>query len=94
MTAGDPPAADIAEPVQRYEQLRARALAGQADGFRLGLAVLRRNGVAAWMQTWAAAPIAPRRCLPAPEATADGGGRNDEVVAVLAAMALACAAGG
>ena len=33
-----------------YEQLRARALAGDADGWRLGLAVLQQRGVAAWLR--------------------------------------------
>ncbi len=33
-----------------YEQLRRRALGGDSDGWRLGLAVLQQRGVAAWLQ--------------------------------------------
>ena len=38
--------------VERYEQLRRRALGGDAAGWRLGLAVLQRHGVAAWTRAW------------------------------------------
>ena len=33
-----------------YEQLRARALCGDTDGWRLGLGVLQQRGVAAWLR--------------------------------------------
>jgi hypothetical protein len=36
--------------VERYEQLRTRALVGAPDGFRLGLAILERRGLAAWVR--------------------------------------------
>jgi hypothetical protein len=36
--------------VHGYEQLRARALGGEADGWRLGLSVLQERGVAAWLR--------------------------------------------
>ena len=36
--------------VHGYEQLRARALGGEADGWRLGLGVLQQRGVAAWLR--------------------------------------------
>ena len=38
--------------VERYEQLRARVLAGDAAGFRLGLGVLHHRGVAGWLHAW------------------------------------------
>jgi hypothetical protein len=50
--------------------------------------VLLRHGVAAWMHTWDALPAA--RAPPAPLPPAGG----DQVVAVLAAMALAVVRGG
>jgi hypothetical protein len=77
-----------------YEQLRARALGGQADGWRLGLGVLQQRGVAAWLRlrqesvptvapptpAWTAAPVA--------------GGAEAELVGLLASMALAVATAG
>ena len=36
--------------VDGYEQLRARALCGDTDGWRLGLGVLQQRGVAAWLR--------------------------------------------
>jgi len=38
--------------VERYELLRRRVLCGEPDGFRLGLAVLQRQGMAAWLKAW------------------------------------------
>jgi hypothetical protein len=73
--------------VERYEQLRRRALGGDATGWRLGLAVLQRHGVAAWTRAWqATAPAPPARPAVATPLDSDG------VVGVLAAMALACLA--
>lgn len=76
--------------VERYESLRERALGARPDGYRLGLAVLLGKGVACWIATWrecAPAQLAsPSPPLPAPVGAAD-----EEVVRVLAAMALACA---
>jgi hypothetical protein len=71
----------------RYEELRRRVLSGEADGHRLGLAVLLRQGVAAWMHAWdgiSAAP--PRPPAPGPQPDGDVGA----MVAVLVSMALAC----
>lgn len=77
--------------VERYEQLRRQALGGEPSGWRLGLALLERRGVAAWVRAWQttvpAPPSQPSR--PAVE-TAVGG---EEIVGVLATMALACLAG-
>jgi hypothetical protein len=75
--------------VERYEQLRRRALDGEASGWRLGLALLQRRGVAAWTKAWhTTAPVAP---VPPPVAAPVDG---DGVVGVLATMALACLSAG
>ncbi len=71
--------------MERYEQLRRRALGGEASGWRLGLALLQRRGVAAWARAWlTTAPVAP---APPPVVSPVDG---DGVVGVLAPMALAC----
>lgn len=78
--------------VERYERLRACALAGEADGWRLGLALLEWRGVAAWARAWqstAPASPAPSPARPALEPPAGAG----EIVGLLASMALACLAG-
>ena len=49
--AGD----DRSDVVHDYEQLRARALGGEADGWRLGLGVLQQRGVTAWLRVRQAA---------------------------------------
>ena len=41
---------DRSDVVDGYERLRARALGGDADGWRLGLGVLQQRGVAAWLR--------------------------------------------
>ena len=71
----------------------ARALCGDADGWRLGLGVLQHRGVAAWLGVRSAmAPVrsTPTRALP----PATGGGVGAELVGLLASMALAVAARG
>lgn len=73
--------------VDCYEELRRRALTGQADGHQLGLAVLLRHGVAAWLHAWQELPAAPAAPAPPP-----AGG--DQLVSVLATMALALVRGG
>jgi len=74
--------------VERYESLRRRALGGEPSGWRLGLAVVQRRGVAAWLRAGhAIAPQSPT--LPAAAVPVGG----DELVGVLAAMALACIGG-
>jgi hypothetical protein len=71
--------------VERYERLRRQALGGDTSGWRLGLALLQRRGVAAWVKAWpATAATAPTRSPAAVPLDGDG------VVGVLAAMALAC----
>jgi hypothetical protein len=80
--------------VDGYEQLRARALGGAADGWRLGLGVLQQRGVAAWLrmrQTTLPAVYAPTPAWTAPPVA---GGVEAELVGLLASMALAVAAPG
>jgi hypothetical protein len=72
--------------VERYERLRARALDGDGAGWQLGLALLRRQGVAAWARAWPTQPAAPRPVRPVAAVPASAGG---EIVDVLASMALA-----
>jgi hypothetical protein len=75
------------EARQRYEELRKEALADQGAGAGLGLALLLRKGLAAWLRAWAqcAPPPAPvpgspnEPFLPSP---------RNEAILILAAMAL------
>lgn len=74
--------------VARYEELRGRILGGDVPG-ALGLAVLMRGGVAAWILAWSTVPTPP------PSSPTDGtavaplpGALVGEVVLVLAGMAL------
>jgi hypothetical protein len=80
---------DSSEEVERYEALRRRALVGEASGWRLGLAVLERQGVAAWLRAWQ--NIAP---TPLARPSTDVGVAGDELVGALVTMALACIAKG
>jgi hypothetical protein len=89
----DQPAADngAAALTARYEQLRQVALTGNAQGWRHGLGVLTTRGVTGWMHTCRTIPpppppVAPRRGAPNPIA---GDAATTEIVAVMAAMALA-----
>jgi hypothetical protein len=70
--------------VERYEQLRAQALEGDPSGLRLGLALLERRGVVAWTRAWQTTTSPARPALTTPAAN------NDQLVGVLASMALAC----
>jgi hypothetical protein len=75
------------ELVARYEELRARILGGDVPG-GLGLALLMRRGVAAWIEGWSTVPALPR-CPPAGAAVPPlPGALLGEVVLVLAGMAL------
>lgn len=75
--------------MERYEQLRSDALGGEG-GWRLGLALLERRGVAAWAHAWpGVAPQSASAAGPAVAAVAGG----EELVGALATMALACLAG-
>jgi hypothetical protein len=72
--------------VERYEMLRGHALDGAESGWRLGLALLQRSGMAAWARASRSidtrAPLRPARAAAEPD--------GDAIVAVLTAMALAC----
>jgi hypothetical protein len=85
---------DGSDAVDGYEQLRARALGGAADGWRLGLGVLQQRGVAAWLRM--RQTTLPAVCAPTPAWTAPpvAVGVEAELVGLLASMALAVAAPG
>jgi len=74
--------------VERYEQLRAVALDG-APGPGLGLALLHRRGVSAWVRAWPAATPTPTPAAVAGGPTVAFAPGAQEIVGVLAAMALA-----
>jgi hypothetical protein len=76
--------------VERYERLRACALAGEPDGHRFGLALLERRGLVAWARAWQQS--APRPSPPARPAVEPAAGAG-ELVGVLVSMALACVDG-
>lgn len=78
--------------VERYEQLRARAVSGEPDGFQMGLAMFERRGLAAWARAWQT--TAPARPVPPTRATSEVPGEPGRIVAALATMALACATAG
>jgi hypothetical protein len=73
----------------RYEQLRQVALAGHAEGWRHGLGVLATRGMTGWMSACRTVSPPPTPAWPA-RADVDALGRDaGELVAVMAAMALA-----
>ena len=82
---------DRSDAVDGYEQLRARALRGDAQGWRLGLSVLQQRGVAAWLRVRQATvpTVAPPTPARGPSPTAAG--MDAELVGLLASMALAVA---
>ena len=90
MAAGDQRAGDRAD-VERYEQLRAHALGGEPSGWRLGLALFQGRGMAAWLRACRGIATAPVPSGPRPPLSEPAGG--DELVRVLATMALAVAGG-
>ena len=77
-----------------YERLRAAVLGAAPDGFRLGHGVLATRGLVAWMHTAsslaASPPHASATRAPAGEVVPLPGA--DQLVAVIAQMALAHAA--
>ena len=90
MTDGD----DRVWDVQRYEQLRSHALDGEPSGFRLGLALLERRGVAAWVRAWSETPARTAAQAPETPTAATPVAADDELVGALASMALARVAAG
>jgi hypothetical protein len=80
--------------VDGYEQLRARAVGGDTDGWRLGLGVLQQRGVAAWLRVRQAAMPTVSPPTPTRAGSRLAGGVDAELVGLLASMALAVAAQG
>lgn len=78
--------------VDGYERLRAQALCGDTEGWRLGLGVLQQRGVAAWLRVRQATVPAARP--PARAAPLSAGGVDGQLVGLLASMALAVATQG
>jgi hypothetical protein len=76
--------------VARYEELRRHAVERQILAGRLGLAILLRQGLAAWVEQWSKMPAA----TPAPSAEISSASpplpddASVDVINVLAAMAL------
>ena len=85
---------DGSDIVGGYERLRARALDGEADGWRLGLGVLQQRGVAAWLRVRQAAMPAVSPPTPTRAGSRLAGGVEAELVRLLASMALAVASQG
>ena len=83
------PQQDAPTHVARYEELRRHAVERQILAGRLGLAVLLRQGLAAWVEQWSEMPAA----TPAPSARISSASplpddASADVINVLAAMAL------
>jgi hypothetical protein len=79
----------VSEYGVRYEALRHHAMERNVPVARHGLAVLLRQGVAAWMEAWSGVPAAPVLRSPADERPCPWpDGTNAELVHLLAAMAL------
>jgi hypothetical protein len=79
--------------IDRYEQLRLRVLSGEPSGWRLGLGVLAGRGVAGWLRVFHTAVPAPERSSVHDGSVGsvhEGPVGSDQVVGVLASMALAC----
>ena len=77
------------DPTARYEALRSHAMGPHGPAARDGLAVLLRQGVAAWMEAWskvaAPPPLSAQNSGPRPPLPDDAGA---DVVGVLVAMTL------
>ena len=83
---------DGSDVVDGYERLRARALTGDTEGWRLG--VLQQRGLAAWLRVRQATAPTVARPTPARAGSPSAGGVDGELVGLLASMALAVAARG
>lgn len=91
MTArGDPPAAVREALVAQYEALRDGVLTARGLGSRVGLVLLRRAGLAAWLEAWGRGAAAPDPKPPEPRRPETGGtdAVHADVVHVLVSMAL------
>ena len=85
---------DRSDVVDGYERLRARALGGDTEGWRLGLGVLQQRGVAAWLRVRQAAMPTISRPTPTRTGSPSAGGVDAQLVGLLASMALAVATRG
>lgn len=85
---------DRSDAVDSYERLRARALGGDTDGWRLGLGVLAQRGVAGWLRVRQASVATASSPTPAQAGPPLADGVDAELVGLLASMALAVAARG
>ena len=76
--------------VARYEQLRCGVLEGRFSGDRHGLALLIREGMAAWIEAWSLCliPATPAVTSPQQEASLLPQGLHGEMVHVLANITL------
>lgn len=75
-----------AEVCQQYELLRQHALAPNAVDGGWGLVILLRQGLAAWMEAWAAQP--PLVLGPVPGTPPGPAGQDRDWVLALAALVL------
>ncbi|MBT2509450.1 hypothetical protein J7I98_26945 [Streptomyces sp. ISL-98] len=73
----------------RYEELRTAVVDGTGEGWRLGRGVLAAKGMAAWAAAWRSLPGPSARPAPGRQPPLGRSGDSDELVRVLAAMALA-----
>ena len=90
VAAGEPAVADEGGALLgRYEQLRLDALAGTGQGWRWGRAVLERRGVVAWLAAWAELEVSAASPVTAEAGAVGPPPGAEQLVAVLAAMALA-----
>jgi hypothetical protein len=76
--------------VGHYETLRSEVLAHRSHGSHLGLVVVLREGLAAWMAAWATCPpaVAARAVCQSPRAERVPTALYADVVHVLTSMAL------
>ena len=89
--AGEPASTDERRDLAvRYEQLRDDALAGTGHGWRWGRALLQRQGLAVWIGAWRELAVdTPMPASAGPAAATAVPAGSEQLVAVLAAMALA-----
>ena len=75
---------DGSDVVDGYARLRARALGGDVDGWRLGLAVRQQRGLAAWLRVRQATVSTVSPPTPSRAGSPIAGGVDGELVGLLA----------